>query len=78
MKPHKDVHGTITLELRDRIMFASYSGLLDLGCFENAEPRLQALLERLSGSYWAMIADVSGWQQPCTETLKRNADMLAD
>jgi hypothetical protein len=73
----EQAHGTITLELRGRVMFATYSGVLGTDAFDRIEPRLQALFDRLYSHYWAMVADVSGWEEPQTETIARNAALLA-
>jgi hypothetical protein len=76
MQQSTDVHGSITLELRDRILHAVYSGELDDEAFASAEHRLRALSHRLYGHYWAMLADVSAWEQPTEATLAHNARLL--
>ena len=76
MSLHNEAHGTITLELRDRVMFATYSGVLDQEAFDNISPRLHTLFDRLNRHYWALVADVSNWNEPDPETLQRNAELL--
>lgn len=76
MSQYNDVHGTITLELRGRVMFATYSGVLDADSFAAIAPRLQALFDRLNRHYWALVADVSDWRDPQADTLGLNAQLL--